>query len=70
METQNTQAELDALFHRVRLEITSKREDLEDKAKAELARFQKYYDIRKRELATGEPTSLFDGWQDRDWWKD
>ena len=73
MEIPSTQAELETLFHRARLEIASKLEDFDNKANAELARFQIYYDTRKRELAAGKPASLLDatsGWHSRNWWQD
>jgi len=70
MDRQNNQAELDALFGRVTLEINSRMEDYEARAIAERSRFQLYYDTRKRELAAGKASSLLDGWQDREWWQD
>jgi len=73
MATPSTQAELDALSQRVRLEIASKLEDIENNANAELARLQNHYDKRTRELAAGESASLFDGasnWKSRNWWQD
>lgn len=70
MERHNTLDELNALSRRVQEEIASKLEDFDERAKAELARLQLYYDARKRELEARKAGSLLDGWQDREWWRD